>query len=161
VGSGWLPAACYDGAVAQMSESNASDSSPSDGGSTSFPIYWHEEMTRRASLEDVMTAAVINGEHGNSVKLHAAWEYHRAHCLHLWRLGVSASDRLARGERNVGVYYNVASPEHVKHCNGVIAGAHDREPNKLATFTPGVAHCIGLDNAWNDSYGVGGRRKHT
>ncbi|KAH8585851.1 hypothetical protein B0O99DRAFT_529895 [Bisporella sp. PMI_857] len=159
--TGWLPAACYDPAVAELSQNNMSDSLSLSGRSIAFPIYWDEEMTRKASLEDVMTAAVVNGEDRYSNKFHTAWEYHRAHCLHLWRLGVSAAERLARGERSIGVYYNVASPEHVEHCKGVISGAHSREPTKYATITPGVVHCIGLDDAWDDSYGLGGRRKHT
>ncbi|KAH8585849.1 hypothetical protein B0O99DRAFT_529900 [Bisporella sp. PMI_857] len=158
---GWLPAACYDPAVAKLSQNNTSDSLSLAGGSTAFPIYWDEEMTRKASLEDFRGGALVNGENGSTIRLYTAWENHRAHCLHVWRLGVSAAERLAKGERNVGVYYKAASPEHVEHCIRVIVGGGDQEHAKTATFTPGVSRCVGLDDAWNDSYAWGGRRKHT
>ncbi|KAK3935757.1 hypothetical protein QBC46DRAFT_421361 [Diplogelasinospora grovesii] len=157
--NGWLPAACYDKAVAEMSESNDTDLFPAAGGRTTYPIYWDEEFTKRATLEDVEAAAFANGEDGFNVRFHIAYDYHRAHCLHLWRLTASAAERLVRGERAVGVYYKAASPEHAWHCSKIIIEGDGRDPNKKDRITPGVGRCVGLDDAWNEMYDWAGRRK--
>ncbi|WQF87902.1 hypothetical protein CDEST_12916 [Colletotrichum destructivum] len=150
--NGWLPAACYDRAVAEQSESNSSDLHTSATGRTTFPVYWDEGMTEPATLEDVMLAAFENGEDGYNVRFHTVWEYHRAHCLHLWRLAASALQRLSEGKRDVGVYYKAASPEHVWHCNKVIIEGDARSPEKKDTITPGIGRCVWLGNLENVAY---------
>ncbi|TEA12846.1 hypothetical protein C8034_v005583 [Colletotrichum sidae] len=146
--NGWLPAACYDRAVAEQSESNSSDLYPSAAGRATFPIFWDAEMTAPATLDDVELAAFENGEDGFNVRFHIAWDYHRAHCLHLWRLAASALQRLSQGDRDVSVYNKVASPEHAWHCNKVIIEGDGREPTKNDTITPGIGRCtsVGLGN---------------
>ena len=147
--------------MAEHSESNSSDLYPMAGGKTTFPIYWDEEMTQRATLEDLWTAAFVNGEDGYIVRFHIAYDYHRAHCLHMYRQAAGAAERLAKGERNVGVYWKVASGEHAWHCSKIIIDGDGRAPSKKDIITPGVGRCVGLDDAWNDSYGWAGRRKPT
>ncbi|KAK1962191.1 hypothetical protein LY78DRAFT_643502 [Colletotrichum sublineola] len=138
----WLPASCYDRQVAEVSESNLSDLYPIAAGRTTFPIFWDSSMEEPASVEDVMLAAFINIENGFSTHFYIAWEYHRAHCLHLWRLASSAMHRVQQGERNVGLYYKAADQEHVWHCNKLIAEGDDRNPDVIANITPGIGKCV-------------------
>ncbi|KAH8696126.1 hypothetical protein BGW36DRAFT_428150 [Talaromyces proteolyticus] len=157
--NGWLPAACYDRSVASNSESNSSIFYPLAAGQTTFPIYWDENFTQPATLEDVEKAAFENGEDGLDVQFHTTYGYHRAHCLHLWRLAASALERASKGERGVGVFYKVASYTHAEHCNTIILEGDNRDPNKKDVITPGTARCVGLDDLWNESYGWAGRWK--
>ncbi|KAJ0165678.1 hypothetical protein CTA2_10391 [Colletotrichum tanaceti] len=82
----WLPPSCYDRPVAEKSESNSSDLYPAAAGRTTFPLFWDPDMVKPATLEDAMLAAFENIENGFAIEFYTAWEYHRAHCLHLWRL---------------------------------------------------------------------------
>ncbi|KZL80726.1 hypothetical protein CI238_11353 [Colletotrichum incanum] len=142
----WLPALCYDRAVAEMSESNSSDLYPAAAGRTTFPLFWDSAMVKPATLEDVMLTAFNNIENGFNIDFYTAWEYHRAHCLHLWRLTVSALQRIDRGEKNVGVYYKSASPEHVWHCNKFILKGDTRDPDDITSITPGIGKCVVLNS---------------
>ncbi|WQF90460.1 hypothetical protein CDEST_15474 [Colletotrichum destructivum] len=141
----WLPAACFDRAVAEVSESNSSDLYPAAAGRTSFPLFWDKAMARPATLEDVMLAAFENVANGFKINFYTAWDFHRAHCLHLWRLTVSAVQRLDRGEKDVGVYYKSASPEHAWHCNKLIVEWDTRDPDKISTLNPGIGDCVILN----------------
>lgn len=144
--SEWLPASCYDRAVAEVSESNLSDLYPAAAGRTTFPLFWDQAMIKPATLEDVMLAAFENIENGFQIEFYTAWEFHRAHCLHLWRLTVSALEQLDRGKRNVGVYYKSVSPEHAWHCNRFIVDGDTRDPDKITSIAPGVGKCVVLNS---------------
>ncbi len=160
----WLPATCYDRAVVQQSESNSSELYPAAGGLSPWPIYWDKEMTRRAELDDLMAAAFTNDKHGYkpglNIQFHIAYDFHRAHCLHMWRLGVNAADRLTKGERNVGIYWKVASRDHAWHCTKIIIEGDGRDPSSYDTITPGIGRCVGLDDVWNGVYGEGTLSPH-
>ncbi|KAF3801495.1 hypothetical protein GCG54_00014709, partial [Colletotrichum gloeosporioides] len=142
----WLPPTCYDRAVAEKSESNFTDLYPAAAGRTTFPLFWDAAMTRRATLEDVMLTAFENIEN-DEVDFYVAWEFHRAHCLHLWRLTVSAMHRLDRGEKDVGVYYRCVDPEHAWHCNKIMINGDTRDPDDITSIAPGVGKCVVLNRA--------------
>ncbi|WQF86415.1 hypothetical protein CDEST_11429 [Colletotrichum destructivum] len=142
----WLPASCYDRAVAEVSESNLSDLYPAAAGRSTFPLFWDQAMVKRATVEEVMLAAFENIENGFQIEFYTAWEFHRAHCLHLWRLTVSALQQLDRGKRNVGVYYKSVSPEHAWHCNRFIVEGDTRDPDKITSIAPGVGKCVVLNS---------------
>ncbi|KZL64631.1 hypothetical protein CT0861_07512 [Colletotrichum tofieldiae] len=142
----WLPGSCYDRAVAEVSESNSSDLYPAAAGRTTFPLFWDSAMTKPATLEDVMLAAFENVDNGFDIDFYTAWEFHRAHCLHLWRLTVSALQRLDRGEKTVGVYHKSASSQHAWHCNKFIVEGDARDPDKITSITPGIGKCVTLNS---------------
>ncbi|KAH8879238.1 hypothetical protein GQ53DRAFT_834299 [Thozetella sp. PMI_491] len=157
----WLPAMCYDRTVVEQSESNLTELYPLAGGLSPFPIYWDKEMTKLATVEDVMETAFINDKHGYkpdlNIEFHIDYGYHRAHCLHMWRLGVNAADRLTKGERNVAIYWKVASRAHAWHCSKIIIEGDYRDPSSYDTMTPGIGRCVGMDDFWNDAYASVGR----
>jgi len=156
--NGWMPAACYDRYVASDSESSSSYLAPEAAGASTFPVYWDQNFTKPATHEDLEIAAFQNGEEGVDAKFYTVYDYHRAHCMHLWRLSGSAVERMAKGEKGVGVYYKVASYEHTVHCNKVIVD-REKDPGKTDTIIPGVCRCVGLDEVWNESHAWGGRPK--
>ncbi|TDZ61880.1 hypothetical protein CTRI78_v004019 [Colletotrichum trifolii] len=141
----WLPSSCYDRAVVEKSESNSTDLYPAATGRTTFPIYWDAAMSKRATLEDVMLAAFDNIENSSPTDFYLAWEFHRAHCLHLWRLAVSALRRLDSGEKRVGLYYKSADPEHVWHCNKMMIKGDTRDVDDMTSIRPGIGRCTMLD----------------
>ena len=68
-------------------------------------------------------------------------KWHVAHCLYLWRLGLSIMKRVNAGEE--GVYANIRALDggHVNHCNNVIANQDHRRGAK-ATVTFGFGTCV-------------------
>ncbi|TEA18234.1 hypothetical protein C8034_v011479 [Colletotrichum sidae] len=140
----WLPPPCYDRAVAEKSESNTTDLYPAATGRTTFPLYWDVAMSEPATLKDVMLAAFDNVDSSSPTEFYLAWEYHRAHCLHLWRLAVSALRRLDSGEESVGVYYKSADPEHAWHCNKIVIMGDTRGVDDITSLAPGIGRCTML-----------------
>ncbi|KAK2002411.1 hypothetical protein LX36DRAFT_730298 [Colletotrichum falcatum] len=138
----WLPPSCYNREVAELSESNSSDLYPIAAGRNAFPVFWDSAMDEPASVKDVMLAAFDNVKNGYRIHFFLEWEYHRAHCLHLWRLILSAMQRVQQGERNVGLYYKAADPKHVWHCNKLIAEADNRDPDRITDLVPSIGRCI-------------------
>ncbi|MCJ1447900.1 MAG: hypothetical protein MMC23_008412 [Stictis urceolatum] len=156
--NGWMPAACYDRLVAADSESNSSVLAPGLAGDHVFPIYYDKNFTKPATMAELQKAAFVNQEEGEDAKFYTTYGYHRAHCMHLWRLSGSAMERASKGELGIGIYYKLASYEHTIHCNTVIL-TYDEDPNAVDTIIPGVCRCVGLDDVWNQSHGWGGRPK--
>ncbi|KAK2040787.1 hypothetical protein LZ31DRAFT_473761 [Colletotrichum somersetense] len=138
----WLPPSCYDREVADLSESNSSDLYPIAAGRTAFPVFSDSTMDEPSLVQDVMLAAFDNVENGYRNHFFLEWEYHRTHCLHLWRLASSAIQRVQQGERKVGLYYKAADPKHVWHCNKLIAEADNRNPDKITDLVPGIGRCV-------------------
>jgi hypothetical protein len=130
--------------MADLSENRSSDLFSLTGEGATFPVYWDEKMTRQASLEEYMTAAVVNGEDGD-IRFYTSWDFHRAHCLHVWRLIVSAAERMAKGEKNLAVYYEAASAGHVEHCSQIIMDGDNPERDEGPSFfKPSVGRCTSL-----------------
>ncbi|MCJ1383296.1 hypothetical protein MMC17_006409 [Xylographa soralifera] len=155
----WLPSACTDPSVlapAEFSSGPLAENATHDA--STIPLYWDSAFTIPATLADVQKAAFANGEEDSNVMLYTVYDYHRAHCMYLWRLSTVAFERVAKGEKGVGVFFKGASQEHTEHCVEAVY-EYKEQGGMRNEIVPGVGRCVGLDAEWDRKYGWGGRAR--
>jgi hypothetical protein len=108
----WLPAACYDAAVAREGASNETELAGLRG---SGLFEW--------ALEHNHTTAVAQEELWKleSLTAHTWYEYHTAHCMYIWHLAGIAWDAVLRGDSPVYIPSKAVDHKHVHHCRKVVA----------------------------------------
>lgn len=91
-------------------------------------------------------------------------QWHRAHCMYMWRILIKAEVRRLKGEEFVYVPPGATSSEHIEHCNVLISDrvsyhgyswevsssicllCHQSEGNHTALETfRGITGCVRLD----------------
>ena len=141
---GWVPHHCYNPSVSADSESATSELAPLGAGPDSYTFYWDKARTRPASRADLELAGLVNGERGEQVIFWSKLDYHRAHCLHVWRLQGSSLERMTKGEKGMALTMEGVELAHVRHCSKLML---DRETSgdKLLKVNPGVRRCALLN----------------
>ena len=131
----WMPPACYDAPVALDGVSPTSGLAAS-GGAGNWSVHLDKNFTQPINHETLSLR--------EQDSYWVTFNFHRAHCLHLWQLTSSAVERLKRGEREVYVYEPALSLEHVRHCNKVMLD-RERELESPEHVVVGFGKCKRLD----------------
>ena len=107
----WTPPACYDEEMLLDTVDPRNVLAPNVAGV--FPWYkwanWTEPLDQTAEVLKEYSYVWTNQD------------WHRGHCLYMWRLLVKAQNKILNGEKDIYVPIGATNQEHVSHCNLLIS----------------------------------------
>ena len=130
----YVPATCYEERIMVTSLSSESHLVPAETGE--FPWYRWSNFT-----EPVPQTAVDLSRYTD---IWTTNDWHLAHCLYMWKLLSHAVGRAVSGEEGVYVLADATEPEHLAHCNALLADSSELEGKPLRVFRV-VGECLRLD----------------
>lgn len=106
----WTPPACYDDELMQEAIDPRSVIAPALAGV--FP--WGK------TADTVFTDSGLEQDPEQLGLLPYVWtneDWHKAHCMYMWRILIKAQNMVLQGAKNIYVPVGAISQGHVSHCN--------------------------------------------
>lgn len=133
----WVPPPCYDERLALEAVQNSTQLALLQGAGR---FAWYADIGFSRQIPSTALTRHLRSDAGN-MTAYTLEKWHVAHCLYIWRLGLDALRRVMQGDMNVYVNSRVIDPEHVYHCNEVIAD-QDHRVDARTKVTFGYGICV-------------------
>lgn len=143
MGNNWVPPLCHDAAFADAAIVG-NDSFASRFGTQKFE--WFKQPLQEERIDDLEEYLITKARQGEEVTAYTTENWHIAHCMYWFAVGVNAMERLTAGERDVWVPRVVRKPPHARHCSQITGHLFVEESLKENVITPkvffGYATCV-------------------